>query len=133
VEYAGVVALVAALDGVTVVVALVAGKAVDGASLHLGEVDAVAADRAVVEPKVPAVVSVEAAHVARIGVIGRRVVRVQASYLVRPWLTSLFRFPARYGLFAAGAGYECQKADFQKEKTWRMISWVRRGAGWEYD
>lgn len=47
---------------------------------------------------------VEVVPVAPIGAIGRRaVVRVQASYPVRPWLTSLFRFLARYGLFAADA------------------------------
>lgn len=101
-EYAGVIALVAASDGVIVVAALAADKVVGDASPRLGEVDAVAADGAVAEPRVPAAVFVEVAHDVQIGVIGRRVVvRVQASYLVRLWLTSLFRFPARYGLFAA--------------------------------
>lgn len=105
-EYAGVIALVAASDGVIVVAALAADRAVDDASPRPGEVDAVVADGAVVEP---AAVFVEVAHVVQIGVIGQRVVvRVQASYLVRLWLTSLFRFPARYGLFAAAADYERQ-------------------------
>lgn len=101
-EYAGVIALVAASDGVIVVAALAADKAVDDASPRLEEADAVVADGAAAGPRVPAAVFVEVAHVVRIGVIGRRVVvRVQASYLVRLWLTSPFRFPARYGLFAA--------------------------------
>lgn len=129
-EYAGAIALFAASCGV--VVALVADKAVDDASPRLGlEVDADAADRADAEPKCPAVVSVEVAPVAQIGVIERRVVvRVQASYLVPPWLTSLLRFPVRCGLFVA-VDYEQQEgADFQKAKTWRMTSWVTGGIGW---
>ena len=100
-EYVGVFVLVAASDGVIVVAALAADKAVDDASPRLGEVDAVVADGAVAEPGVPAAVFVEVAHDVQIGVIGRRVVvRVQTSYFVRLWLTSLFRFPARYELFA---------------------------------
>ena len=100
--YAGVTALVAASDGVIVVAALAAEKAVDDASPRLGEVDAVVADEVVAEPRFPAAVFVEVAHNFQIGVIGRRVVvRFQASYLARLWLTSLFRFPVRYGLFAA--------------------------------
>ena len=67
-ESAGAVALVAASDGVIVVAALVADKAADDASPRLGEVDAVAADRAVAEPRGPAVEVV--ARVAQIGVIG---------------------------------------------------------------
>lgn len=83
-EYAGAIALVAASDGVTVVAALAADTTVDDASPLLGEVDAVVADGAVAEPKVPAAVFVEVAHVVQIGVIGQKVdVRVQASYLVR--------------------------------------------------
>ena len=111
VEYAGVIALVAASDGAIVVVAaLAADKAADDASPRLGELDAVVAvDGAVAEPKVPAAVFVEIAHFVQVGVVGQRgVVRVQASYLARLWLTSLFRFPARYGLFAAAADYERQ-------------------------
>ena len=131
-ECAGAIALVAASDGVIVAAALVADKVVGGASPRLGEVDAVVDDGAVAEPRVPAAVFVEVAHDVQIGVIGRRaVVRVQASYLVRLWLTSLFQFPARYGLFAAD--YEHQQADIQKEKTWRMVSWVKRGVDWQYD
>jgi hypothetical protein len=102
VEYVDVIALVAASDGVIVVAALAADKVVDDASPRLGEVDAVVADEIVAEPRVPAAAFVEVVHDVQIDVIGRRhVVHIQASYLVRPWLTSLFRFPARYGPFAA--------------------------------
>ena len=102
--YAGVVALVAALGDATELAAAPADKSVENAvpaSPPLGvEVEAVA----VAEPRVPAAVSAEIAPVAQSGVIGRRVVvRVQASCLVLPWLTSLFLFLARYGLFAAAA------------------------------
>ena len=110
VEYVGAIALVVASSGVTeLVVVLVADKVVaDDAtgSPRLGvEVDVAAADRAAVaEPRVPAGGSVEIVPVV---VIERRVVvRVQASYLVQPWLASPFRFPVRYGLFAAAADYE---------------------------
>ena len=102
--YAGVIALVAASDGVIVVAALAADKVVDDVFPPLGEVDAVVADGAVAVPKFPAAEIVEVAHDVQIGVFGRKVVvRVQASYLVRLSPTSLFRFLARYGLFAAAA------------------------------
>lgn len=66
--YAGVIALAAASDGVIVVAALAAD--VDDASPRLEEVDAVVADGAVAEPRVPAAVFVEVAHDVQIGVIG---------------------------------------------------------------
>ena len=109
--YVGTIALVPASDGVIELAAAPADKPVVDNDVivypPLGvEVDVDAEPRvAVVEPRVPAAASVEVAPVAESDVIGRKfVVRVQASYLVQPWLTSPFRFPARYELFAADYG-----------------------------